>query len=85
MSLDLCGNSLPRLPAALASATRLTELVLDSNRDLKLSAADVQDVLLPLRALRRLSLKGCPPQPRAALERLRSGLPLLQVVGATTA
>ena len=56
VSLDLNENRWPRVPPALAAATRLTELSLARNCFLALSAADVDGVLCSLPRLRRLYL-----------------------------
>lgn len=83
--LELSENKFTHLPCALATATRLERLVLDKNPGLHLAATDAQRTLLPLKCLRLLSLRGCPTPPAAALERLRSGLPLLDVAGVRVA
>ncbi|KAL4419741.1 hypothetical protein ABPG75_006839 [Micractinium tetrahymenae] len=79
-SLDLSKNQLgPRLPRALASATALTSLLLDSNSQLRLAVADVRDVLERLRRLCLLSLHGTAGVVPAAAQRVRSSMPLLQL------
>lgn len=76
--LDLSAN-LPRLPPALATATRLRCLDVRRCKDLEISAQDVDRVLRPLQQLSQLRLRSwtkslSPP----AAARLFRALPLLR-------
>lgn len=74
LDLDLSENSFAELPPALAAATGLTRLVLDSCPELALLTANLQWLLACLPQLRKLSIEEV-RLTDAALEWLRESAP----------
>ena len=79
VELDIGFNRFTRLPPVLAAATRLTRLSIEGNEDLCITAADVDQVLACMPALRSLDADGISQLPRGVQEHLERRLPHVAV------